>query len=39
LLETGRSSKIKGFKSKKGTTFDAFLKLEDGKCVFDFSQN
>ena len=37
LLETGRSSKIKGFTSKKGTAFDAFLKIEDGKCVFDFN--
>ena len=39
LLETGKSSKIKGFVSKKGTTFDAFLKIENGKCVFDFSAN
>ena len=38
LIETGRSSKIKGFVSKKGTNFDAFLKIENGKCVFDFSQ-
>ena len=38
LLSEGRSSKIKGFVSKKGTSFDAFLKIEaDGKCVFDFS--
>ena len=37
LLETGRSSKIKGFISKKGTPFDAFLKLdEEKKVVFDF---
>ncbi len=36
LLETGRTSKIKGFISKKGTSFDAYLKLSDGKCVFDF---
>ena len=39
LLETGRTSKIKGFISKKGTSFDAVLKLDNGKCVFDFSQN
>ena len=38
LLETGRSSKIKGFVSKKGTTFDSYLVLEDGKCVFNFDQ-
>lgn len=37
LLEMGRSSKIKGFTSQKGTKFDAFLKIEDGKCVFDFN--
>ena len=36
LLETGRSSKIKGFISKSGKPFDAYLKLEDGKVVFDF---
>ena len=37
LLQTGRSSKIQGFVSKKGTTFDADLKIADGKCVFDFN--
>lgn len=37
LLENGRSSKIQGFISKKGTPFDAYLKLEGGKCVFDFN--
>ncbi len=36
LLETGRSSKIKGFISKSGKPFDAYLKLEEGKVVFDF---
>ena len=36
LLETGRTSKIQGFTSKKGKKFDAFLKLQDGKIVFDF---
>ena len=36
LLESGRSSKIKGFVSKKGTLFDAYLKLEGTSCVFDF---
>lgn len=37
LLETGRSAKIQGFTSKAGKPFDAVLKLEDGKIVFDFS--
>ena len=36
LLETGRTSKIKGFVSKNGKSFDAALKLENGKAVFDF---
>ena len=39
LLETGRSSKIRGFISRKGSTFDAFLKIADGKCVFDFEDS
>lgn len=38
LLETGRSSKIKGFISKNGKSFDAYLKLEEGKVVFDFGK-
>ncbi len=37
MLESGKSSKIRGFISKKGTPFDAYLKIEDGKCVFDFN--
>ena len=36
LLETGKSSKIKGFTSKKNTLFDAYLVLQDGKCIFNF---
>jgi DNA topoisomerase-3 len=36
LLETGRTSKIRGFISQKGNTFDAYLKLSEGRCVFDF---
>ena len=37
LLETGKSSKIKGFTSKKNTPFDAQLKLDEKKkVVFDF---
>lgn len=37
LIENGKSSKIKGFTSKKGTLFDAFLKIDENKkVVFDF---
>jgi len=37
LLTEGRTAKIKGFVSKKsGKSFDARLKLQDGKAVFDF---
>jgi hypothetical protein len=37
LLSTGRTSKIQGFVSKNGKSFDAYLKLdENGKVVFDF---
>lgn len=36
LLETGRTSKIQGFTSKNGKKFDAYLKIADGKVVFDF---
>ena len=37
LLETGKTSKIEGFVSKRtGKTFAASLKLENGKAVFDF---
>lgn len=38
LITEGRTCKINGFISKKGTPFDAFLKLEDGKAVFDFEK-
>ncbi len=38
LLETGRTEKLSGFISKKsGKSFDACLKLEDGRAVFDFN--
>lgn len=38
LLETGKTSLIKGFVSKKtGKTFDAYLKLDDGKAIFEFN--
>ncbi len=36
LLATGKTSKIKGFVSKNKKSFDAVLKLQDGKVVFDF---
>ncbi len=36
LLEEGRSRKLAGFISKKGEPFEARLKLEDGRAVFDF---
>lgn len=37
LLETGKTSKIEGFVSKRtGNKFAARLKLENGRAVFDF---
>lgn len=36
LLATGKTSKIQGFISKTGKAFDASLKLENGRVVFDF---
>ena len=39
LLQTGRTSKIKGFISKKGKPFDAALILSGERCVFDFSDD
>ena len=36
LLETGKTSEIQGFVSKTGKPFNAKLKLENGKVVFDF---
>ncbi len=36
LLETGKTSKIQGFVSKSGKSFNAVLKLENGKVSFDF---
>ncbi len=38
LLETGKTNKIEGFISQKsGKSFGAYLKLESGRCVFDFN--
>ena len=39
LLETGRSAKIQGFISKNGKPFDAYLKIEEGKVVFEFGKD
>ncbi len=36
LLKEGHTAKIKGFISKNGKEFDAVLKLDNGKVVFDF---
>ncbi len=36
LLDTGKTSEIQGFVSKTGKLFNAKLKLENGKVVFDF---
>ena len=36
LLKTGRSPKLKGFESKAGQPFDAFLTLQGGEVRFDF---
>mgnify|MGYP000971699207 CR=1 FL=1 len=37
LLASGKTAKIQGFTSKTGKPFDAALKLEAGKVIFDFS--
>ncbi|MBQ3040747.1 MAG: topoisomerase C-terminal repeat-containing protein [Clostridia bacterium] len=38
LLATGKTSKIQGFVSKNGKSFDAVLKLDnEGKVIFDFN--
>lgn len=36
LLATGETSKMRGFISKKGKSFEAKLALQDGKAVFKF---
>lgn len=36
LVTKGETSKLKGFKSKKGKVFDAKLKLDGHKLSFDF---
>ena len=37
LLSEGRTAKINNFISKNGKPFSAYLKLENGRAVFDFS--
>lgn len=37
LLKTGNTSKIEGFISKNGKNFDAKLKLDKDKVIFDFN--
>ncbi len=38
LLSEGRTHKIEGFISQKnGKSFDAYLKLENGRVIFDFN--
>ena len=39
LLASGKTSKIQGFVSKNGKSFDAVLKLDEGKVVFDFGDS
>ena len=36
LLENGRTDLLHGFTSRSGKSFDASIKLEGDKCVFDF---
>ena len=38
LLNTGRTPMLKGFTSKNGKKFDAYLRMENGRAVFDFGQ-
>ena len=36
LLRDGTTSVLKGFKAKSGNSFDARLKLQEGKVSFEF---
>ncbi|MEK5231946.1 topoisomerase C-terminal repeat-containing protein [Lysinibacillus sp. FSL K6-0232] len=38
ILKQGVTAVINGFKSKAGKSFDARLKILDGKVTFDFSE-
>ncbi|MGX9134749.1 DNA topoisomerase 3 [Rummeliibacillus sp. JY-2-4R] len=37
LCQNGVTKEMKGFKSKKGSSFSAKLKLDQGKVIFDFN--
>ena len=37
LLKTGKTYKIENFVSKNGKNFSGYLKLENGRAVFDFN--
>ncbi|POA06090.1 type IA DNA topoisomerase [Staphylococcus caprae] len=39
LITNKKTSLLKGFKSKKGKSFDAFLKVEEDKVAFEFPNN
>ncbi|WP_376785320.1 type IA DNA topoisomerase [Siminovitchia terrae] len=36
LLNSGKTGLLKGFKSKKGKSFEAYLQIENGKLTFEF---
>ena len=36
ILSQGKSAKIRGFVGKNGKSFDAYLKLDNGRVVFEF---
>lgn len=36
ILTSGRTGLLKGFKSKKGKSFQAYLQIENGKLTFEF---
>ena len=38
LIRNGKTSVLKGFKSKAGKKFEATLKIDDGKVVLDFGE-
>ncbi|MFS0644383.1 topoisomerase C-terminal repeat-containing protein [Siminovitchia sp. 179-K 8D1 HS] len=39
MLGSGKTSLIKGFKSKNGNSFDAYLLIKNGKVQFEFPRN
>ncbi|WHY83637.1 topoisomerase C-terminal repeat-containing protein [Siminovitchia fortis] len=36
LLNGGKTGLLKGFKSKKGKSFEAYLQIENGRLKFEF---